>query len=89
MSSEAVPAPAADGEVLNPIVVNLGTQSRKRIKALERGRGELMDEVAAALAQVRNSLDAEDRHHTILPVVFVYKKKRKRPSSIFGLPFGL
>lgn len=87
MSSETVSAPTGDGETLGPIVVNLGKQSRKHIKALERGKGELMQEIAAALVQVRNSLGAEERNQVILPVVFLYKQKRKRAKT-FSLPFG-
>ena len=87
MSTETEPVPASDGGTLDPIVVNLGKQSRKHIKALERGKGELMQEIAAALVQVRNSLGAEERSGAILPVVFLYRQKRKR-SRTFRLPFG-
>lgn len=83
-------APAGDGVIIHPvvpIVVDLGKQRRKRIKALKRGTGKLMDEVALALEQVRSSLGEPDQGRLLVPVVFVYKQKRKRAKGP-TFPFG-
>jgi len=47
--------------------VDLGKRRRKRIKALKRGDGKLMEEVAAALEQVRKSLGGGDAN-LLVPV---------------------
>jgi hypothetical protein len=78
----------SDSSLLHPIVVDLGKQPRKHIKKLKRGSGDLMEEVAAALEQVRNSLSDADRSRPLIPVIFLYKEKRKRSKSL-GFPFGL
>jgi hypothetical protein len=61
-----------------PVVINLGSASRKRIKKLKRGTGRLVDKVRSAvdLAAVNLGQDAEGQ--TLLPVVVVYKEKRRR-----------
>jgi len=87
MSSETKQAPVGGGGVLHPIVVDLGKRRRKRIKALKRGSGKLMEEVAAALEQVRNSLGDAHLNNQLVPVVFLYRQKRKRSRGL-GLPFG-
>jgi hypothetical protein len=55
-----------------PVIVNLGKNSRKRIKKLKRGEGSLMLEVQQKLSILKSggqiSADAE-------PVVFVVEKR--------------
>jgi hypothetical protein len=80
--------PIGDSSAVHPIVVDLGKQRRKRIKELKRGSGDLMEEVAVALEQVRSSLSEADRSRPLIPIVFIYRQKRKRSKSL-GLPFGL
>ncbi|WP_286364281.1 hypothetical protein [Azospirillum sp. B4] len=79
------PDHTSEGEVTEPVVINLGKRSRKRIKALKAGEGELMEEVAAAIAQVRHSLGTT-RDQVLVPVVLLYRQKPKRPRG-FRLPF--
>ena len=80
-------SPTGDSGVLPPIVVDLGKQRRKRIKELKRGDGKLMEEVTAALEQVRNSLGEAERNRLLVPVVFLYRRKRRRSKGL-SLPFG-
>jgi hypothetical protein len=87
MSTETVPIPFSDEKTLSPIVVDLGKQKGRRIKALKRGEGELLLEVAAVLAEVRKTLGDAARDQVLVPVVIVYKKKRKRTGLGLGLPF--
>ncbi len=71
---------SADGdrivEITPPIVVDLGKQRPKRIKALERGRGKLMNEVTDVLAQVQISLGDEAEGKTLVPIIVLYERKK-------------
>jgi Family of unknown function (DUF6200) len=87
-TSAAEPAPQPEAEALHPIVVDLGKRRRKRIKELKRGGGMLMEEVAEALEQVRAALGEAGRGRVLVPVVFLYRQKRRRSRGL-GLPFGL
>ena len=70
-------------QVTNPIVVNLGKQGRKQIKALRRGRGKLMDEVMDVTEQVQRNLGDQANGKILVPIVVVYSKKRK-PTGLLG-----
>ena len=61
-----------------PIVVSLGTESRKRIRRLKRGRGKLMGEVSNVMDQVRASFGEHADGKIFVPVVLVYRRKRRR-----------
>jgi hypothetical protein len=70
-----------------PIVLDLGKKKRKAIKDLKKGRGKLVEEVQAALSQMQASLGAEAEGKMILPVVVVYREKRKVPRTPFPFRF--
>ena len=74
MSDQAVP-----GEVAAPIIINLGKQRRKRIKDLKRSRGVLFDEVLETVAQVNGQLGADGAGKVLVPVVLIYREKRRSP----------
>jgi hypothetical protein len=59
-----------------PIVVNLGKRKNKHLKELHQGVGPAAEEVAEAVAQLREQLGTAAEGKTIVPVVVVYKKKR-------------
>jgi len=65
-------------EITTPIMVNLGKQRPKRLKALKRGKGKLMNEVAEVLEEVALNLADEVDGKTLVPVILVYEKKKKR-----------
>ena len=69
----------SDQAPVDPIVINLGKQRRKRIKDLKRGRGVLMDEVMQTMAQVSGQLGGEANGKVLVPVVLIYREKPKRP----------
>jgi hypothetical protein len=68
---------------VDPIVINLGKQRRKRIKDLKRGRGVLMDEVMQTMAQVSGQLGGDANGKVLVPVVLIYREKTKRPMFRF------
>ncbi|SRR6266446_3163470 len=61
-----------------PVIVDLGSKSKKAINKLKDGQGKLMNEVEQAIEQVRGSLPDQDKNKQIIPVLVIYKKKRKR-----------
>jgi len=65
-----------------PIVVDLGTASRKNIRKLKRGEGKLEAEVQEVITQLRTQLGAEAENKELVPIVVVYSRKPKRRKSI-------
>ncbi len=91
MSAKSELATIADGHVqaiTPPIVVKLGKVKRKRVKQLLRGQGPLMEDVQAAVEQAKDTLGEMSRETQLIPIVFVYRERRKRQKGL-GLPFGL
>ena len=81
-------APSVAYEV-TPIVIDMGKQRRKRIKALKRGRGKLMDEVCRVISETQMSLGNEANGKELLPVVVIYRQKRRRKKGGLALPLPL
>lgn len=75
--------PEAQAEVATPVVINLGKQRRKRIKQLRRSSGVLMNEVMETVAHVNGQLGAEAAGKVLVPVVLIYREKRRRPGFRF------
>lgn len=74
-------------EVVTPIIIDLGKKKRKRIKNLKKGRGQLLDEVAEVLQEVRTSLGEEGAGKQLVPVVMVYRQKRRKRKYEGFFPF--
>jgi hypothetical protein len=75
---------------LRPILIDLGSRSKKAIKDLKRGEGWLLEEVEETLEDVRQSLGGEYTGE-LLPVLLVYRRKEKTVSGTFPFvsPFSL
>jgi len=71
-------------EEVTPVVIDLGKASRRRIKRLKRGRGRLTEEVAETLQQLESSVATPGENRVIVPIIVVYRRKRKG-----GRGFGL
>ncbi|NVJ25489.1 MULTISPECIES: hypothetical protein [Myxococcus] len=71
-----------------PVVIDMGKQRRKKLKALKRGQGALMLEVGEALNEVRERLGEEVLGKHLVPVVLIYQRqpKKKRRGGL-SLPF--
>jgi uncharacterized protein (UPF0335 family) len=65
-----------------PLVVDIGKQTSKKIKRLRKGTGRLPAKVDAAIREAR-SLVGTDKQ--IVPVVVIYQKKDRR--KLRSLPF--
>jgi len=74
-------------EALPMHLVDLGKARPKAIKQLKKGGGKLHQAVVDSLSEIEFNLGKEATSKTILPVVVVVEKKRKRragfPLSIF------
>jgi hypothetical protein len=67
------------GAAITPIVVDLGSKSKKAIKKLKEGRGKLMFEVSDAVERVRAKVGKENQ--SSMPVVIIYRQKASKKSS--------
>jgi len=67
---------------LNPIFLNVGRKRKSRIKRLKRGTGKLVDKVFRAVAEVaeRHNLAASGKE--IVPVVIVYRQRKRRKNRV-------
>ena len=63
---------------LKPMIVNLGKTKAKKIKALKKGKGDLLLEIDQAVDMASHSLGAEADGKIFVPVVTLYKPKSKR-----------
>lgn len=69
-SSEAAKSPATTGAAENNmVIVDLGEQSRKRIRKLRRGEGRLMDKIEDVLADLQEQDVLEASAQTVVVVV--------------------
>lgn len=86
IATRRLPDPAFhDNNVTAPVVVDLGKTKRSRIKALKRGRGRLMEEVAEVVEDVRGEMGAAADGKHFIPIVLVYKRKtRRKGRGLFG-----
>jgi hypothetical protein len=74
----------------SPTVIDLGKVRPKRIKQLRQGQGPLVQKVDEALREVRQRLPGELAGKQLVPVVLVYRKKRKKSGRRTLLnPLGL
>ena len=80
--------PRTRGNVARPIVVDLGGKRAKRIKELKRGKGPLAREVAELIEQARTELASELAGKTLLPLVLIYRKKKRRSRVTLPAPFA-
>jgi hypothetical protein len=75
-----------------PIILDVGKQKKRAIKALADGAGgKLSGEIAAAVAQARARLGPEAAGREVIPVIVVYEKrgKRKRRGGLLSQILGL
>jgi hypothetical protein len=78
MTEEVLEQTQATVDVTQPIIVDLGKQRPKRIKALKRGNGKLWDEVAEVLDEVKANLGEDASGKLLVPVILVYRRQNRR-----------
>ena len=67
-----------------PVIVDLGKQKKRPLRALKQGRGRLMAEVLQVVEDVRSGLGEERDTKLLIPIVVVYKRKSRRQGGLFG-----
>lgn len=78
MAEQVAEQTQVSAEVTQPIIVDLGKQRPKRIKALKQGNGKLWNEVVDVLDEVKGSLGEEAEGKILVPVILVYRKQSRR-----------
>lgn len=76
-NGRSAPATASD-----PVIVDLGKARKKQIRELKRGDGKLMREVSQVMNEVRKALAEEMAGKHLVPVIILYKEKRKRRTML-------
>lgn len=71
---------------ISPVVVDIGKQKDKDLKALKNGGGPLMEDVSRILEEIR-AKSPELAGKDLVPVVVIYRKKPKQKRSM--LPFNM
>jgi hypothetical protein len=62
-----------------PVIVDLGKQKKKKVKALRQGTGELMDEVRAAIGEIQRAGRISSQAQPVIIVVTEKPKAKKFP----------
>ena len=65
-------------EMTQPVIIDLGKQKRKKLKALKKGEGALWDEIFEVMDEVKDMLGEEADGKLMVPIVMLYEKKSKR-----------
>jgi hypothetical protein len=71
-----------------PVIVDLGKRKKKEIRDLKNGCGKLMTEVDVAVDHARSTLPDAEKNKGVIPVVIVYRKKKKGRKGSGSLPFS-
>jgi len=76
-------------EAPHPIVIDLGTRKRKKIKQLKRGQGPLMADVNATMAELVRQMGTAAGSKDFVPVVVVFERKPKKRATMPFFPFKM
>jgi hypothetical protein len=76
-------------EAHRPIVIDLGKRKRKRIKELKEGRGPLVADVNATMAETVRQMGGTAGGKQFVPVVVVFERKPKKLRAPFPFPFKM
>jgi hypothetical protein len=77
------------GPVVNaPIILDVGKASRKNIRDMSQGCGRLMGDVQDAVSEVTASLGEQADGKQLVPVILVYRKKRRKRRGKRNKAFG-
>jgi hypothetical protein len=69
-----------------PVIIDLGTKSRKAIRNLKNGTGQIRNQVEEAIEQIRLRLPDADKNKQIIPIVLIYRQRRRRTALSFPFP---
>lgn len=70
---------------MRPVLVDLGTVRKRTVREFKEGCGPLVDDVQQVLADVRQNLGPDAATKELVPIVLIYRKKRKGKKGGSGL----
>lgn len=74
------------GPVVNPpIIMEIGKTKKRDIRNVKNGQGKIMGDLQDAMAEVTSQLGDQAEGKQFVPVVLVYRKKRRRGRRGGGL----
>jgi hypothetical protein len=66
------------GPIVNaPIIMEIGKTKKRDIRDVARGQGKIMGDLQEAVAEVTKELGDQADGKQLVPVVLVYRKKRR------------
>ena len=65
-------------EMTQPVIIDLGKQKPKAVKALKEGEGKLWGEVIEVVEEVKDMMGEEAEGKVLIPIVLVYERMPKR-----------
>lgn len=77
---------AAKTEAKSPVIIDMGKQRRKRVKALRRGTGRLADELNGTIEELRAAGTVSPDSQTVIVIV---RQRRRRSNALRTLLPGL
>ena len=72
---ESVDRDTNGGAITQQFVIDLGKQTRKRVKRLRKGQGKLANDVTATISNLRSKGELGEN---AVPIIFVVREKPKR-----------
>jgi hypothetical protein len=79
----ASPKTGKETKMTLPVVVDLGSISRKEVRRLKRGRGRKIEDALRAAAETKAAGTAEPD----APIILLYRRRNRRRRSLFPFPF--
>ena len=74
-------AQKATTESVAPVLIDLGKVKGSTVRDFKDGRGRLVGDIQQVLAEVRQNLGPDAANKELVPIVLVYRKKRKSSSD--------
>jgi hypothetical protein len=71
---KATQAAAAQGD-LEPVILDVGSVTRRSINLLKQGRGNLLEEVDAAIEEIKADLAGQLAGRDVLPVIVLCRER--------------
>jgi hypothetical protein len=75
--NEVTMAQRTEAEGVRPVLVDLGSVRGRTVREFKEGCGPLVDDVQQVLAEVRQNLGPEAATKELVPIVLIYRRKRK------------
>ena len=86
MATTAAETTVSKVDTKSPIIIDMGKQRRKRVRALRRGTGRLADEVNGAIEELRAAGTVAPDSQTVVVIV---RQRRRRSNALRTLLPGL